>query len=217
MPWKRVEAWIGQLRRLLRGEIVEIDGQPVKMMHPEGFAPARPIETPILVAASGPRGQAIARELGLGVMTLGDPSGELGECAVVRSGTVLEESESFDSPRVFEALATSIALIYHSIYEAQGEAVDALPGGGAWRRAVEAFPAEVRHLHVHEGHCVAVPAYERPLLEPSVGAMTLSGRAEELRERVAALESAGMTELVYSPAGPDIPREMRAMAQAVRG
>lgn len=217
LAWARVETYLRQLRGLLRGDRVEIDGRLAQMLHPEGHAPKRPIETPILVAASGPRGQAVARALGDGVMTLADPTGEGGECAVVRSGTVLDDGEDFATPRVFEAIETSIALVYHSVYEAQGEAVDALPGGATWRAAIEALPEETRHLFVHEGHCVAVPARERPLLDPAVGAMTFSGTASALRERAAALEAQGMTELVYMPAGPDVPGELRRMAEALRG
>ena len=46
--------------------------------------------------------------------------------------------------------------------------------------------------------------------------MTFTGNAAQLRERFAAFERAGATELLYSPAGPDIPRELRAMARAHR-
>jgi 5,10-methylenetetrahydromethanopterin reductase len=66
---------------------------------------------------------------------------------------------------------------------------------------------------VHEGHCVAVPARERALLHPSLGAMTWSGSEAELRTRWNELASAGASELAYAPAGPDIPRELRAMAR----
>ena len=45
--------------------------------------------------------------------------------------------------------------------------------------------------------------------------MTFTGSAAELRERFASLERAGASELLYSPAGPDIPRELRAMSQAL--
>ena len=86
---------------------------------------------------------------------------------------------------------------------------------GHWREAIERVPESVRHLHVHEGHCVRVPERERPLLDPEVGAMTFTGSAAELRERFASLERAGASELLYSPAGPDIPRELRAMSQAL--
>jgi 5,10-methylenetetrahydromethanopterin reductase len=212
LGWKSVEAYLRALRGLLRGEVVELEGQPVQMLHPEGYAPPRPIETPILVAANGPRGVAVARELGDGVMTFGEPPAGIAWCALVQSGTVLEAGESFASPRVFDALGPGIALIYHSFYEAMGAAVDQLPGGAGWRAAVEREPERTRHLHIHEGHCVAVPEREKALLDPGVGAMTFSGTAAELQGRMAALVAAGVRELVYSPAGADIPRELRAMA-----
>ena len=215
LAWKHVETFLRELRGLLRGETVEIDGQAVRMLHPEGFAPSRPIETPILVAANGPRGCAVARAVGDGVMAVAEPPAGFEWCAVGRSGTVLEPGESFESSRVFQALAPGIALLYHSVYEAGGAAVDQLPGGRGWREATEQIPAALRHLHIHEGHCVAVPDRELPLLDPNVGAMTFSGSEAELREKWSALESAGASELFYSPAGPDIPRELHAMARAI--
>lgn len=216
LGWKQVESFLRALRGLLSGELVELEGQPVRMLHPEGFAPRRPITTPILVAANGPRGLAVARELGDGVMTFGEPPTGIAWCALVQSGTVLEAGESFASPRVFDALGPGIALIYHSFYEAMGAAVDQLPGGAIWRAAVEREPERTRHLHIHEGHCVAVPEREKALLDPGVGAMTFSGSEAELQQRMAALASAGVRELVYSPAGSDIPRELHAMARVAK-
>ncbi len=216
LGWKQVESFLRALRGLLRGEIVELEGQPVQMLHPEGFAPRRPIATPILVAANGPRGVAVARELGDGVMTFGEPPAGIKWCALVQSGTVLEAGETFVSPRVFDALGPGIALLYHSFYEAMGAAVDQLPGGAAWRAAVEREPERTRHLHIHEGHLVAVPEREKALLDPGVGAMTFSGTEAELKPRMSALASSGVTELVYSPAGADIPRELRAMARVAK-
>jgi 5,10-methylenetetrahydromethanopterin reductase len=149
-------------------------------------------------------------------MTFGAPLADVPWCAVVQSGTVLEPGEDLKTPRVFDAIGPGIALIYHSIYAAAGAGVDQLPGGAAWRAAIEQFPARTRHLHVHEGHCVAVPERERPLLDPAVGAMTFTGSEAELAGRLEALAAAGMTEFVYSPAGPNIPRELRAMARVAK-
>lgn len=214
--WRQVEDFLRALRGLLRGETIELEGQPVRMLHPEGYAPRRPIRAPILVAANGPKGLAVARALGDGVMTFGEPPPGFAWSALVQSGTVLEEGESLESPRVREALGPGIALIYHSFYESMGAAVDQLPGGAAWRTAAEREPERTRHLHIHEGHLVAVPERERALLDPRVGAMTFSGTADALSQRMAALGAAGVRELVYSPAGPDVPRELRAMAQVAR-
>jgi 5,10-methylenetetrahydromethanopterin reductase len=213
LSWRAVAEHLRALRALLRGEETLVDGALLRMLHPEGFAAPRPIATPLLVAANGPRGLEVARELGDGVMALGPPPPGFAWCALARSGTVLEPGESFETPRVQDALAPAIALVLHATWESAGAAVDQLPGGRRWREAVERVPAERRHLHVHEGHCVAVPARERALLHPSLGAMTWSGSEAELRTRWNELASAGASELAYAPAGPDIPRELRAMAR----
>src|SRR5262249_17897773 len=76
LRWAYTRRYIEQLRALLRGEKVEVDGAIVQMLHADGHAPARPVATPIVVAANGPKGLQVARELGDGVMTIGagDPS-----------------------------------------------------------------------------------------------------------------------------------------------
>jgi len=214
LAWRHVASYLRELRSLLGGDDLTLEGRVTRMLHPEGFAPSRPLATPILVAANGPRGCAVARELGDGVMAVAEPPTGFAWCAVARSGSVLEHGETLESPRVLAALEPAIALIYHATYEAAGPAVDQLPGGRAWREAAEQVPESKRHLHIHEGHCVAVPERERGLLDPRVGAMTLTGTQAELGEHFAALERAGATELIYAPGGPDIPREMRAMLEA---
>jgi 5,10-methylenetetrahydromethanopterin reductase len=129
------------VRALLRGEEPVVDGVPLRLIHPEGFAPARPIDVPILVAANGPKGLEVARADGDGVLALADPPAGFAWCALARSGTVLEPGETLASPRVFDALAPAIALVYHATYESAGAAVDHLPGGKAWREAIERVPA----------------------------------------------------------------------------
>ena len=213
LAWRTVAEYVQTIRALLRGEEPIVDGAPLRLLHPDGFAPARPLATPILVAANGPRGLEVAHTHGDGVLALAEPPAGFAWCALARSGTLLESGETLASPRVFDALAPAIALVYHATYESAGAAVDQLPGGRAWREAVERVPAERRHLVIHEGHCVAVPPRERALLDPAVGAMTFTGTLEELRARWSGLEAAGATEFAYAPAGPDIPRELRAMAR----
>jgi 5,10-methylenetetrahydromethanopterin reductase len=213
LAWHAVAGHLRALRALLRGAEPVVEGTRLRMLHAQGFAPPRPIATPLLVAANGPRGIEVARELGDGVMALGDPPPDFAWCALARSGTLLEPGETLASPRVFDALAPAIALVYHATYEGAGSAVDQLPSGRAWREAIERVPADERHLALHEGHCVAVPARERALLDPRVGAMTFTGSLDELRARWSALAAAGASELAYAPAGPDVPRELRAMAR----
>ena len=43
-------------------------------------------------------------------------------------------------------------------------------------------------------------------------AFTWTGTAPELRDRLKLIESAGASEILYTPMGPDISRELRAFA-----
>jgi 5,10-methylenetetrahydromethanopterin reductase len=217
MRWRDVAGYVRVLRGLLRGEEVLWDGAVIKMLHPDGFVPARPIDdVPILIAADGPRGQAVARELGDGIMAAAVPppgQADLPEWrAILVFGTVLDEGEPLTATRVTDAAGHGVAVGFHARYERGGaEAVDRVAGGRTWRQAIETVPEERRHLAIHEDHLVAVTERDRPaVLEGSAGLtrQTFSGAAGELRARVLALAGEGVTELIYQPAGPDVPGEL---------
>ena len=213
LAWKLVETYIRDLRALLRGETIVVDGATVAMCHPDGWAPARPIEVPIVVAANGPKGLDVARAVGDGVFCMGPGVSGFDPCVFGTAGTVLQPGETVESPRVFDALGPAIALNYHYTYEVGGAAVDELPGGAEWRASVEEVDREVRHLAVHDGHGVAPNARELPFLHAGLGQFTTTGTPEELRARFAEYEAAGITELAYAPMGSRIPDELRAMAR----
>ena len=100
------------------------------------------------------------------------------------------------------------------MYEGDPAAVDGLPGGAEWRARIEGVPEPLRHLAVHEDHLVAVTERDRPLLDGDLlHAFTWTASREELRERLASLEASGVTEILYAPMGPDVPRELRAFAE----
>jgi 5,10-methylenetetrahydromethanopterin reductase len=215
LPWAEVEEYLRQLRALLRGEQVELDGSVVRMIPPAGFLPARPVDVPILVAANGPRGLQVAKELGDGVMTIGSGQPEFDWCAVLAFGTVLDEGEQPTSPRALEAAGPALTVVYHGMYEANPAAVDSLPGGPEWRERLESLPASVRHLTLHEDHLVRVTERDAPLLDgDTLAGFTWTGPAEQLRERLDQLEASGGTEILYAPMGPDVPRELRSFARA---
>ena len=214
LPWSTVERYLRQLRALLRGETVEVDGAAVRMLHPDGYAPRRPIDVPIIVAANGPKGLRVARELGDGLMCVGNPQPGFAWCALLTLGTVLDAGEAPDSPRAWAAAGPALTVAYHGIYETGGVAVDNFPGGTAWRATIEAIPEPVRHLALHELHLVAVTERDRPLLDGQMlTAFTWTGPDAELRTRLQDAAAAGATELMYAPMGPDVPRELRAFAR----
>ncbi len=213
LPWREVEAYIRALRALLRGEVVEVDGTMVGMIPAGGHLPGPPFEVPILVAANGPKGTAVARDLGDGIMTVGAGNPDFDWCAVLAWGTVLDDDEIASSERALAAAGPGLTVVYHAMYEGDPSSVDALPGGTAWRAELEEIDTDVRHLAVHEEHMVGVSERDRQLLSGDMlPAFTWTGNAKELRARLDALEEAGGTEILYAPMGPDIPRELRAFA-----
>ena len=91
MRWAEVEAYVHALRELLAGRIVEWDGAPIQMIHPDGFSAPTPLSIPILVSAMGPKGIEIASRIGDGVMSVSAPQAGFDWSAVLIYGTVLDE------------------------------------------------------------------------------------------------------------------------------
>jgi len=210
---KYFERYVTQLRALLAGEKVEIDGKLCQMMHPEGYGPARPIKVPFLLAAGGPKSEAFARDFGA------DGTASLNQgfewSAPLFFGTVLDDGEAADSERAAETVASASSLQYHGALERAPEMIDLLPGGPEWLAAIERVPEAERHLAVHDGHLVDANAIDRATLDLRAGAARLAFTPEGLRERMLGLQSGGATEVMWQPMGKDIPREMRAFAEAV--
>lgn len=145
MPWRQVAEYVRCLKALLAGETAEWEGATVRMLHLPGFGAKRPIDVPILIGADGPKGLAVAAELGDGVFSAALPQPDAAKVADWRAllafGTVLDAGEALTAPRVVDAAGPGAVVLYHAVYERGGaDAVDALPGGREWRAAIEAYP-----------------------------------------------------------------------------
>lgn len=223
MRWRDVEAYVVALKSLLRGEVVEWDQRLITLQQPPGFGARLPLDIPLLVAADGPKGFAVARAHGDGVFFGGNPQcaavPEIGWQALIAFGTVLEDGEDALSERARTTVASQLAEIYHVTYEFGGAAaVDPLPGGREWREGVERIPARERHLVMHRGHLVEANEHDDPILRNGAGQATSLmwvGSRAELRDRAAALADLGITELAFQPSGPDIARELRTFREIV--
>ena len=169
---------------------------------------------PFIVGADGPKGQAVARELGDGVFSPRPQSG-FDWMVLLGFGTVLDDGEDAGSPRALAAAGHAVGVVFHALYE-RGTGIEALPGGADWRASIEEVPAPVRHLAVHEGHLLDVSERDRAFVTGDLvrAFTTLTGTPDEIRARVDEMAAGGVTEIAYQPAGPDIPRELRAFAAA---
>jgi 5,10-methylenetetrahydromethanopterin reductase len=212
--WSYLKSYVQTFRALLRGETVEWDGHPIRMLHPTGHAPTRPIELPVLISALGPKGLSVAREIGDGLFSVNnqtDHAHEFAWAALGIHGTVLANQEPLDSPRVRAAAGAGHALAYHATYEFGGD-VTQLPGGQEWLDAITAQPERERHLAVHDQHLVGLNQADRAAWAAggwqAIPTTTVTGSPAHITEQLARYADQGITEIIYQPSGPDITDEL---------
>ena len=149
--------------------------------------------------------------------TIGPPHPTLPTATMV-SGTVLDPGEDPESSRVRDAIGPWRVVGWHTAYSQGGAAaVDAMPGGQAWRMELEALaPEGERHLLTFEGHVTHLAERDVGLLE-YIDVTTMVADADSIGRKLERLADAGFCEVMYTPAGPDIARELRAFAAAHQG
>ncbi|HXY94408.1 MAG TPA: LLM class flavin-dependent oxidoreductase [Acidimicrobiia bacterium] len=203
------------VRALLAGETVVIDGKAARMLHSPGMAAPRPIRVPLWLSVMGPRGNERAPEVADG--TIGPLHPALPTATMV-SGTVLDAGEEPNSARVRHAIGPWRVVDWHTAYAVGGPtAVDALPGGPDWRSALEALaPQRERHLLTFEGHVTHLAERDLPLLD-HIDVQTMVGDRASIGRKLDRLAAAGFCEVMYTPTGPDVGRELRAFAEAYLG
>lgn len=222
ITWSYMDSYIRTFRALLRGETVEWEGARMQMLHPDGHAPARPVDVPVLVSALGPKGDEVTRRVGDGLfVTLQLPEfmREYAWVPYLVWGTVLDDDEAGDSEHARLSGGPGWALAYHGAYEFGGPAaVRELPGGAAWMEAVERTPEDTRHLAVHEGHCVELNEADQAAWKAGGHTMlrdvTVSGTRDEVRRRLDDFAEQGVTEIVFQPCGPDTRAELERFLEA---
>ena len=220
LTWKFVRRYVEQLRGLLRGEVVEIDGKPCQMIHRPELTESRPIEVPILLSAFGPKGTAITREIADGWMGMAPPAEPFDWAVQMVNGTVLAPGESPSAKRVVEEVGPWQVGAYHITWETNPDNLPMIPGGAAWLEEIESErpPAE-RHLAVHSGHCSHLNDADRLALAAFGDAIPWHGwvgEAADIRSRAEASAEAGATEILYTPAGDDLLGQAETFYDAVK-
>jgi 5,10-methylenetetrahydromethanopterin reductase len=220
--WSYVRDYVIAFRGLLNGDTVDWRNARIRMMHPPGHAPARPIDVPILIAAQGPKGLAVATELADGLFTVFGETRSASQfdwAALALQGTVLTDGEDLNSARVQAAVGPGNAVAYHATYEFGGD-VTSLPGGDVWLDTINQAPAEERHLAVHDQHLIGLNRADTAAWAAgswqAIPQTTLTGTAQDIGHRIRDIGTQGVTEIIYQPTGPDIPGELEAFVNAAR-
>jgi 5,10-methylenetetrahydromethanopterin reductase len=214
--WAYLREYVAAFRGLLAGATVQWQGTRIRMMHPNGYAPERPIDVPTLISAIGPKGLDVATELADGLFTVSGQTRfapQFDWAALAVHGTVLSDGEALDSPRVQAAAGPGNALAYHAAYEFGGD-VTTLPGGDAWLGTINQTPPQDRHLAVHDQHLISLNRADTAAWAAgswkAIPQTTLTGTADEIGRRVNEIAAQGITEIIYQPTGPDITGELEA-------
>lgn len=214
LAWSFVTEYVRAVRALLRGEAIEWEGRAIQMLHPEGYAAPRPLNVPFVIAAAGPKGIAAAREIGDGVFGSA-PIGGFAWSVLLAFGSVLDPGESAGSARAIAAAGHAASVLLH--WGIEHRQLSAVPSGAEWAAVYERLPERTRHLALHDQHLIAVNERDRAFVTGEL--LAKQGLALDRagwRAKFAALEAQGVTEIAYQPAGPGIPRELEALAEAVR-
>jgi len=218
--WSYLADYVRAFRGLLRGEPVTWQNNLMQMLHPPGYAPARPIDVPILISALGPKGVNVAIELADGLFTVNGQThyaAQFDWAALGVHGTVLTDGESLDTARVQAAAGPGNALAYHAAYEFGGD-VTALPAGDAWLDTINQTPPRERHLAVHDQHLVALNHADTVAWAAgswkAIPQTTVTGTADQIGRHVKELADQGIAEVIYQPTGPDINGELEAFHAA---
>jgi 5,10-methylenetetrahydromethanopterin reductase len=219
LTWKFVRRYVEQLRALLRGEVVGIDGKPCQMIHRPELAKARPIDVPILLSAFGPKGLAITREIADGWMGVSPPPEAFEWAVQMVNGTVLAPGESPASPRVVDEVGAWMVGAYHLTWETAPENLASIPGGADWLAQIESERSEdERHLAVHYSHCTHLSTADRKAIAAFGDEIPWHGwvgEAEDVRKRAEQAAAAGVTEVLYTPAGDDLLGQAETFYRAV--
>lgn len=215
LKWSYVSNYVRVLRALLKGEEVEWEGGLMKMLHWPGYGAARPIDVPFVYAVGGPKGIAAAKAEANGVFTLFAGMQDFDWCVSLVLGTVLEDGEDPGSDRALDAAGHGGSVAFH--YAVEHNMLDTVTAGEEWLKSYRAMPEDTRHLVMHDGHLCGVNEHDRKFVTGDF--LKTNGIAldrAQWRDRMAALEAEGTTEVAFQPAGRDIPRELEAFASVVK-
>jgi 5,10-methylenetetrahydromethanopterin reductase len=211
----------GLLRGETIEALLEGENKKIRFLVPELGLIDLKHPVPLHLSAFGPKARALAAKLGAGWVYFGGSQAQaLSALSEMQAswraadrpdalysnlytlGCVLRDGEAADSPRSIAQGGPWVATAFHDIVErrASGEEVgapaflaEALDG---YMRLYQAYePSDARWLALHRGHLMFVRDEERPFLtEPIMRAMTFTGAAPALRERVEALSAAGYSQ-----------------------
>ena len=214
-----IREYVRVLRALWSGEVVEaeVEGSVHKMkfMQPEsGFINIED-SIPVHLSAFGPKARQLAAETADGFINAWMSPAALDESKAVRDacaaadrdpssiyttclnlGCVLQPGEAYDSERARAQAGPWPAIAWHWMVEDGDHAnvpMEMKPLIDAYTEIYNGYePADARYMTLHDGHLMYLrPEEEQFITGEMLKALTLTGSADEIRERVDLIRIAG--------------------------
>jgi 5,10-methylenetetrahydromethanopterin reductase len=211
--WSEVDAYVSQLRALLGGDELDLDGQIVGLFHAASTGVRLPVHVPVWLAANGPRGCALGQQIAELVLTSARAAPPVSGCrwGVTLHGAVLEDGESLESETVLASAGPSAAFMLHRGEQGPLAGTDE---ARAFAEYIATVPPERRHIETHREHLIGVRPGERQFVTAdAIRRATATGTFDEVQARLQNLQAAGVDTVLYQPAG-DIPRRLESFARA---
>lgn len=224
MPLSQLREYVQVVQALLRSETVECKldgkGRKIRFLNPELDLINLKDRVPVHFSAFAPKARALTAEVGDGWITfMSKPEQALSELGKVHAscraigrdpkslqatafalGCVLGPGESADGPRAMAQAGPWIPVLFHAFVEQSVDEIlppEIKESIGEFRKVVETYePKDARYLTLHRGHLAFVRPEERRFVTGDrLRTLSLTGTAEELRERIRGLRDGGFTQL----------------------
>jgi len=225
MTLNRTRKYIQRVQQLLAGSIVEWDFEDqhkkISFLNPELGLINLNDEIPLWFSAFGPRGRAVAAELGAGWLNFGVNEAEAAlddmrvtwqssgsAAADLKSnlfflGAVLTGDDMQDEKRLMAQAAPLTAVMFHNFADEIGAMGGRNIPSGPLSNLISQYlethdhyePADARYLTNHRGHLMFVRPEETHLTPELVKATTMSGTRDELVDRLRSLKDAGYSQV----------------------
>jgi 5,10-methylenetetrahydromethanopterin reductase len=207
LSWKHFPGMVDDVRALLRGEDIMVEGQPVRMLHWPGQAVERPIEVPWIMGVNGPRGLQAAADASCGVFTSRPRAdadySQIDDVMLLGFGTIMDDTAG-----------PGVAVAYHAFLEQEDPRLEGFPNAERFLELANELPQDGRHLELHAGHLTELNDIDRQVVTGDAMAITpFTCHAAEIPGRLERLRDQGITEVAFQPMG-DIERELTAFAAA---
>lgn len=225
---REYDAYLTEMRPLLRGEEAQHNGQPIRHIMPDAGFVNFADQIPMYVSGFGPKSLGLAGKHGEGavIAMAAHPAAMSSVWHMIETGAraagraldrdafyltalttvvVLEEGEAVDSPRVKSQCGAMAMAAVHYAYDQWRNFGFQPPNAlhGIWEdycALLETYPEERRHQRIHAGHnCWVLPEEERFLTADTLQASALIGTPQALREQLAGLAAAGLDQIMVLP------------------